>query len=307
MGEYPHGYEPTAQVFLALDRDRLVRELDPAGSGQKDGAEGQLPAEHVLPTETEQRIRARIEVERKQALDIFADRVRSIDERLTRLDISGRAFEITTSAGDAVSDFRALANSGRGAMAAPRLRLERHRDELAAFCRRHRLERPARTDHSRILAWGVLAVIGLVEMAFNNVFFSIGNDLGILGAGLEAFAVTFLNLGVAFTLGRLALPELVHRNYGRKLAGLTVLLPGLGFPGALNLFVAHYRDLLGGLAPDEAGPSGVARLPRRPARLERLPVVDPGRGWPLLGLHRAHGRSALRRSVPRLRRGRAAP
>ena len=257
-----------------------------------------------MSTAAEQRIRGRIEAERKQALDIFADRARSIDERLTRLDISGRAFEITTSAGDAVSDFRALANNGSGAMAVARLRLERHRDELAAFCRRHRLERPARTGHRRILAWGVLVVISLVEMAFNNVFFSIGSDLGILGAGLEAFAVTFLNLGVAFTLGRLALPELVHCNCGRKLAGLTVLLPGLGFPGALNLFVAHCRDLLGGLAPDEAV------LRAWPDFLADPLGLSGFLSWILVGLglfHRTHGRSALGRFVSRLRRGRAAP
>ena len=137
-------------------------------------------------------------------------------------------------------------------MAVVRERLERRRTEIEAFRKRHRLEREARYPLSRKWHYALLALMALVEIGLNNVFFAVGNELGILGAVLEAFVVTILNLGVAFVLGRTALPELVHRNYARKTVGLALVLVGIVFLAAFNLFVAHYRELLGGTRPDDA-------------------------------------------------------
>src|SRR4051794_31893092 len=99
LESYPHGYEPSAQIFLPLEAAKLERELDPTGRGVADGKLDEPPSDGLLPGATEQQIAARLEAERKHALDVLAERQRLYDERLGRLDVGGRAFEISTHAG----------------------------------------------------------------------------------------------------------------------------------------------------------------------------------------------------------------
>ncbi|KPF82728.1 hypothetical protein IP70_19915 [alpha proteobacterium AAP38] len=133
-------------------------------------------------------------------------------------------------------------------------------DELRSFRDMHKLSRTARYPLSKLLHIGILGFVIMAETALNGVFFARGSDAGLIGGAGIAIAVAVANLALGVLLGRWAVPSTIHRGIFRKFMGFVSLIV---LPAAIlffNVGVAHYRDALGGDAPEMAAKLALASL-----------------------------------------------
>jgi hypothetical protein len=103
------------------------------------------------------------------------------------------------------------------------------------------------------------------------------SELGDLGGAAEAFAFALFNIGVSFLIGAVGARELNHRNYVRKLLGLISIACYVVLAVAINLTLAHYREVSGSLVSD-AGREVLVRLRSAP-----LAIADV-KSWLFFGI-----------------------
>jgi hypothetical protein len=221
----------------------------------------------------------RMEAEKNAAHGTLLDEIRTYKERLAGLDFEGRFGTIRQAAPAAVSEFRAEAAQGRDELHNLRRHLgdlELERDE---FRRRHDLKRAAHwaSGGNLTIKVGILLVLFVSEVFLNGFFLAKGSDLGYLGGAAEAFTFALLNIGVSFLIAVVGVREINHRNPFRKLFGFLSLLCYLVLLVAINLSLAHYREVSAAMIPD-AGPEVLLRLRTTP-----LALVDL-KSWLLFGL-----------------------
>jgi hypothetical protein len=142
-----------------------------------------------------------------------------------------------------------------GPALADRLREERSRlADLENFKARNGLVRDAHYPSSPMLAFGILAILVLLEAGINGVLFAETNDQGLFGGWLEALVLSVTNVGAAFLFGRTILTQLHRRGFFIKAGAAALSLAGLAALAAVNLIGAHYRDFKAATAAIE--PSG---------------------------------------------------
>src|SRR5215470_2100942 len=101
-----------------------------------------------------------------------------------------------------------------GPMLADRLREERSRlADLENFKAGNRLLRDAHYPSSPTLAFGILAILVLLEAGINGVLFADSSDQGLFGGWLEALVLSVTNVGAAFLFGGTVLPLLHRRGF----------------------------------------------------------------------------------------------
>ncbi len=83
-------------------------------------------------------------------------------------------------------------------------------------------------------------------------FFAASSDQGLFGGWIEAFVLSLTNVGAAFLIGQLVLPQLNRRGIFVKLGATAASLSCIGVLIAINLFGAHYRDYRAEAAKAEA-------------------------------------------------------
>ncbi len=150
-----------------------------------------------------------------------------------------------------------------GPALASHLREERSRlADLERFKAETGIARDAHYPASPILGFGILSILVLVEACINGVLFAETSDRGLFGGWLEAMALAITNVGVAFLVGSIILPQLNRRSLPAKAAGGLLALAGLAALVAVNLFGAHYRDFKATAAKAELAAQAVA-APRR--------------------------------------------
>jgi hypothetical protein len=245
----PADQRPVSVMFATLDPGRLAGTLGLAVIARERGRREEPPTSSTVFDEVEARIVERIEAERTAAHAAVVDQFRVASERLANLDFEGRFAEIRHAAPAVVSEFKAEAATGRDELHGLRRRLTEHEAEKDAFKARHRLDRTPRppSPAMQTLKIGLIALLLMIETVLNGSFLAKGSELGLLGGTTEAFAFALLNVVGAFLFGRLGLPQMSHRNLLRKLLGLLSLAAFLAFAVALNLALAHYREVSGGL------------------------------------------------------------
>jgi len=258
-------------VFPPLDAEALAAEMKLERLAHQRGAAGEPPSGAVGPDEVEIRVAERVETERRRAHAVLLEQLRVADERLANLDFEGRFAEIRQAAPAALSEFRAEAATGRDELNSLRRKLREHEDAKAAFKREHRLTRPPHppTAGAQTLKFGLVAVLLVVETLVNGSFLAKGSELGPVGGTTEALAFSMLNVIGSFLFGRLGHPQLVHRGVFHKLLGLVSLTVWLAAAVALNLALAHYREVAGQTLA-EGGGAVIQRLATDPAGLTDL-------------------------------------
>lgn len=264
----PHDYRASLDVFPALDPQAVAADLKIERVARKRGEADEPPPDGTTLDEGETRIVERIEAEKKSAHGILLEQLRTAEERLSSLDFEGRFAEIRQAAPAAVSEFRAEAATGRDELNGLRRKLKEHEESKEAFKARHKLVRPPHPPSAgaQALKFGLVALLLLIETVLNGSFLAKGSELGLLGGTTEAFAFAVLNVLGSFLFGRLGMPQLIHRGVFHKLLGLVSLLAWLAFALALNLALAHYREVSGQILA-EGGNAVITRLREDPAGL----------------------------------------
>jgi hypothetical protein len=124
---------------------------------------------------------------------------------------------------------------------------------------------------------GVLLLLFVFEVFLNGFFLAKGSELGYVGGAAEALTFALFNIGVSFLIGAVGARELNHRNYLRKLLGLLSLVCYVALAIAINLALAHYREVAGSLVSD-AGQEVLVRLRTTP-----LGIADV-KSWLFFGI-----------------------
>lgn len=251
LGSYPHGYEPSAALFMTFDTVERARRMRLEDRGRINGNAGRPGAADRQLDEVEAEIVAFAEGEKKQALDVCLDRLRDYGERIGRLDVMGRADAIEGASKLAIVELETEIELGLGELYKSDRALGEREDALQRFRARHGLARPAHYPRSRILHIGVLLVLALLELTLNTGFFAEASELGLLGGFQEALVIAILNIGAGVLVGLHGCRMLFHRNLLLKLAGVLIILCWILGILVLNLAVGHYRDLLS-TAPETA-------------------------------------------------------
>lgn len=136
--------------------------------------------------------------------------------------------------------------------------------DLGNFKAGHRLTRDAHYPSSPLLAFGILSILVIVEAGINGVLFADSSDQGLFGGWLEALVLSITNVGAAFLVGRIALPQLHRRGLLIKAGAIVLCFAGAATLVSINLIGAHYRDFKASMAAVE---SAAAIAPRTSATL----------------------------------------
>jgi hypothetical protein len=274
-----HDYRVTLDVFPALNTDKLARDLELAKAGAERGAREEPGSDTQALDDIENTIVERVEAEKNAAHGTLLDEVRTYKERLTGLDFEGRFGTIRQAAPAAVSEFRAEAAQGRDELHGLRRHLADLELEREDFRRRHNLTRAAHwaSGGNLTVKIGVLLVLFVFEVFLNGFFLAKGSELGYLGGASEAFTFALLNIGVSFLIAVVGVRELNHRNPVRKAFGFFALICYLALLVAINLSLAHYREVSAEMITD-AGREVLLRLKTVPLGLTDF------KSWLLFGL-----------------------
>jgi hypothetical protein len=275
----PHDYRVSLEIFPVLNVDKIAADMELTKEGAARGSREEPSSDSIALDDVENRIIERVEAEKNTAHATFLDEIRTYKERLTGLDFEGRFATIRQAAPAAVGEFRAEAAQGRDELHGLRRHLRELELERDEFRRRHRLRRAARwaSGGNLTVKIGVLLVLFVFEVFLNGFFLAKGSELGYLGGAAEALTFALFNIGVAFLLAAVGVRELNHRNWFRKFFGLVSLACYLALLLAINLSLAHYREVSAELISD-AGREVLARLETDP-----LGLVD-FKSWLLFGL-----------------------
>jgi hypothetical protein len=275
----PHDYRVSLEVFPVLNVDKIAVDMGLTKEGAARGSREEPATDSAAFDDVENRIIERVEAEKNAAHATFLDEIRTYKERLTGLDFEGRFGTIRQAAPAAVSEFRAEAAQGRDELHSLRRHLRDLEFERDEFRRRHKLNRTARwaSGGNLTVKIGILMVLFVFEVFLNGFFLAKGSELGYLGGAAEAVTFALFNIGVAFLLAAVGVRELNHRNWFRKLFGLLALACYLVLLIAINLSLAHYREVSAALISD-AGREVLQRLETDP-----LGLVD-FKSWLLFGL-----------------------
>jgi hypothetical protein len=240
-----HQYRPATTIFLDLNVDRVADDLQLVARGRESGSQNRPAADAQTLDDVEHQIVERVEAHKQDSHTLYLDHVHTYDDRVAALSLEERFAVIRQAAPEAVGDFNAEATTGRDELFALRRRLTESEREREIFRARHRLERPARllSLGTAILKIGILAILLVIEVAINASFLSKANIGGYLGGAGQAVTFATLNIIASFLCG-MVLVRLVHRrSYFLKLLGVVSFFAYMAFAAALNLTLAHLREI----------------------------------------------------------------
>ncbi len=245
LGQPQHSYRPSTEIFLDLNVNRVADNLHLAIDGSERGAENRPTTDAETFDDIEHRVVELIETHKQDAHSIYLEHLHTYDERLTALNFEERFAIIQQAAPESVGEFRAEAALGRDELFSLRRRLYDSEQERDDFRRRHRLARPARlsSQGKTLLKVGILAVLFVIEVVVNGNFLAKSNAQGLLGGAVQAVSFAALNIIASFLWGLVPIRLINRRNLFFKLIGLLSGIGYLAFAIALNLTLAHLREI----------------------------------------------------------------
>lgn len=229
-----------------IDVVKLAKELDLQGKASTLGEAGLPSDEQTGLSGPEAAIVQRVERKRQEYVDWASLRLNILSRDLSRWNITAQV----NRARQADEEFERKASSLLSEHDASLRRLAEiarsKKDALASFKSLHNLSREAaeRTTTGRFFRFSVVIVLILLEAIVNASFFATGLDSGLLGGFFEAGMAATFNVGVAFILGRFAVPYVAHAKAGWKLVGLISMFMALAAICVVALAISHYRDAL---------------------------------------------------------------
>jgi len=245
LNQPQHPYRPATTIFLDLNVDRVADDLRLVERGTERGSQNRPSADAQTLDDVEHQIIERIEAHKQDAHTLYLDHLHTYDERMTALSFEERFATIQQAAPEAVGDFRAEATVGRDELFALRRRLNESEREREGFRKRHRIERPARlaSPGKVILKAGILAILFIIEVMINGSFLAKANIGGLLGGAVQAVSFAALNIIASFLWGMVLIRLINRRNWFVKLIGLLSFVAYAAFAAALNLTLAHLREI----------------------------------------------------------------
>ncbi|SFL13369.1 hypothetical protein SAMN04488498_1387 [Mesorhizobium albiziae] len=255
-------------MFSSLNVDKLAKDLDLVEEGKKRGALNQ-PSKTAKPyDDVEYTIIERVEEEKKTSQQSVESSLQLFAGRLASLDFEDQFGLINLANSSSVSDFKAEVAIGEAALRDLKHDLDVRENEYSWFRKKHNLIRAPRLPEggAHILRVALLVFLFLVETGANGSFLAKGNEQGFFGGIIEAAAFSMVNIGVALLAAIYCARLVTHQNFIVKTIGAASILLYGAIALAVNLALAHYREVSGTLV-DGAGTQVVANMIANPAGL----------------------------------------
>jgi hypothetical protein len=262
-----HHTIPSTLSFRQIDVAGTKDDLRLRQKGARNGSE-QLPRSDSTELDSvEREIVALVEQERDKGYNRYASLRQTYDGRASALNLMSRAIEIEQLVSSAKSQIRAKVHVGEDWLHQEQESLRASRNEYLAFQIKNQLSR--RSRHPRSHAWhrAILLFLLLIETCLNGFFMAVGEEFGLLGGIIQALIISLINIVFGFSVGYFLLRQMAHRSIWRKVAGFVSLIAYIGASIAFNLFVAHFRDALGGEDPELAPQAGLVTFLAAPFAL----------------------------------------
>jgi hypothetical protein len=263
-----HTYAASVETFQNLDTQRLIREMELVKKGKTRGELDQPSSETATLDFVEEEIVEHIGAAQKRSYDELENHLAGFRQRLIDLDFENRFSHIDTAAQGNLSDLKQELEAGIDDLHPLRKELLDYERDHARFKERNKLYRPGNNPSPRATTIKVMVIIALVlaELVVNGQLLSKGSELGLVGGIVEAILFAALNVGVALMFATvLGVKNINHRNWFRKLYGLIATVAYLLLAVAINLSLAHYREVAAsGL---EAGTEVLNRIREQPFEL----------------------------------------
>lgn len=243
--ESSHDFRNSTDIFPVFDIEKMSRSLDLQERGAANGTLNKPVKSSRALDEVEQQIASKVEEEKRASYKILEEQFHTFDDRLRNLDFESQFGLIRQANATSLTDFKAEATSGVDELHGKRRDLKVAEDELASFKSKHRLDRAAKVSSGA--AWffkiALLVFILLLETALNGSFLSIGNEGGMVGGVTIAFSYALLNVVSALLLAFFVVRRIIHRSFFAKMIGLIGLCVYVSLACAINLTIAHYREV----------------------------------------------------------------
>jgi hypothetical protein len=237
-------YVPSTLTFPQLDLAAASERLRLVERGEQNGRENRPPTTATQPDVAESEIIEIIHEEYARAVDIYRQGLETYDRRIhgnSALETLG--VQILGASQDATSDYNLLSLKAQEEILFDREDLLEVENELNKFRSINKLERGCRDPDGHFVHIGVILIVLLLDTIANGYLLSVRDEFGLLGGMLQAILVAAMNVAFGFTAGRLALPNIIHRSFLRRVGGFIGFSILLGLIFVLNLSFAHYRDL----------------------------------------------------------------
>jgi hypothetical protein len=185
-------------------------------------------------------------------------------------------------------------NSGKDRLFELERTLTERSRELEKFRAENRLDRPSNRPESRILHFGIAAVLFVVKSVLNGLFLARGLAFVYVQGLGEAAIIAGLNVGSGLVLGASFLRWLHHRRAFWALLGCIGIFAYGCLAIALNFGVAHYRDALGGPDPENAATLAWPSLQAQPfhvADINSLLLLVMGISFSVIAMVDGHERT----------------
>ena len=182
----------------------------------------------------------RIETEKKVEVyrKALTDAENNISKYISSLENFKSSFEV-----DDISELKGLAETKDLIQAKTTTMFEKKNSRLR-FQEKHKLDIEADYPESKVLFWGILFIVLILESIANSYFYAQGSDLGLLGGVLQAFLVSITNVVMSFGIGFILFRYTNHISIFKKIIawiGITLSFFMISF---LHLITAHYREIL---------------------------------------------------------------
>lgn len=229
-----------------IDVERIAKDLQLDEQAKRLGEAGLPAPDATVISGPEAAIVQRVEKARQDYVDWGALRLNVLNTDLSKRDIT----KDVNRARQADQEFDRKASgllTEQDAVVRALGEVARKRQaELVAFRSKHRLVREAHfpTGSASFLRYAILVALILAEGLLNAKFFAQGLDTGLLGGFTEAGIMAGINVGIAFLMGKFAIPFVNHARIFPKLFGLMALALAFTVMGCMGLGIAHYRDSL---------------------------------------------------------------
>ena len=230
---------PPNEVFPAIDRDQIAKDLDIATTGARNGRNDMPESSRTDLDVTENAVVNRIEEIRREGLSRFSEQVRVYRERIGRIEIIGPG--IRQAADTAEIDFRREIAASRERLEDMRKHFREIRDERNKFQEKNRLDRAEHPFRGGWQWWLTTVLIVVIESALNGVFFSGAHVRGLAGGVTVALVISIVNIGAATIAGHL-FRNVNHIHLGRKIIGVLTFIVGMFVAIFGNFLVGHFRD-----------------------------------------------------------------
>ncbi|MCY4264261.1 MAG: hypothetical protein OXE78_05345 [Gammaproteobacteria bacterium] len=275
--EAPHEFQPTIHVFKELSPNAFRKKLRPADRGKELGKNNRPSPESTNPDSTELDIIDVVKTRCTADTITFQEHLAIFKTRLANLNITGETSTIATSLEKAHSRLEEIVEEGLDKLHILRKEMFEREQDLSRFRRKNEIDRAAHYPEFsfKVFLGGVIAVLFLIESLANAGFLAKGNEYGLVGAYIEAFAISAANLFIPLFFFSRFSRYANHTSPVWRLLGLLIVLGFVAFAITLNLGVGHYREVSGVLI-GEAGTAVIERLITEPLGL------NEGQSWLLV-------------------------